>query len=170
MIEELIAQLYWNTQKTLAAARRIEEPTPLYRIERGWNGIQILEHLLLTDRLIGQVIFSPPEGLAEQPFLVGDQNMRQLLIEDRSPMESPLAVRPSGTLTRPYFMVEYAKMRGNLVTKLRTPTALDINRFYSNPFLGNMTYCDWLLFIIYHTDRHIRQIENLEKQRYGNKD
>ena len=166
-IKEMTGVLKQNTSDTLTIAENIKSPYPLYEVQSGWSGIQILEHLLLTDRLIMTLIFGEPQGLADNQFLVGEEALRKSMVEEPGNIEAPRAILPTGTIeTVAEFISEYSDMRVDMEARIMNSTHLSPNRYYRNRIFGNMTYSDWLLFIIYHTVRHHNQIKKLNQNEH----
>lgn len=164
-IEKITDLLKQNTVDTLTIAENIKEPYPLYEVQNGWSGIQILEHLLLTDRLIMTLIFEEPQGLADSQFLIGEETLRKSMVEEPGNRDAPRAIHPTGIIqTIAQFKTEYSAMRSQMEARIAGSAHLPQNRYYKNRIFGNMTYSDWLLFIIYHTVRHHNQIKKLNQQ------
>jgi hypothetical protein len=166
-IEDITELLKQNTVDTLTIAKNIEAPYPLYEVQNGWSGIQILEHLLLTDKLIMTLIFCEPQGLADHQFLVGEKVLRKSMVEEPGNIEAPRPIHPTGSIeTIAQFIEEYSTMRTDMEARIKNSSHLPPNRYYKNRIFGNMTYSDWLLFIIYHTVRHHNQIKKLNQNEH----
>lgn len=151
-----------NTEQTLALAIQLPAPLPLLKVDTGWTGIQILEHIYLTDKVVSEFIFQAPKGLAPTLHFIGQDELKRRLILEIQPVQAPPAVIPSGSISGiAQFNVEFKALRDRLKYRLLTETALPINRYYHTALMGDLTVMDWLFFILYHTERHLNQLKKL---------
>ncbi len=167
-IDNCLQLLEKNTTDVLIFIGNLTHTDPLYQPAKGWNGMQILEHVCLTDSLISEMIAEHPEGIADKVNFFGEQRLEQLLTQDKTPLKSPVFLIPRNKIhTREEFYEGFIKVRDQLKRSVISNKHLDNKRFYHNPLIGDMTVSDWLLYIVFHTRRHMKQLEKLIAIRYA---
>lgn len=151
-----------NTQNTLLFGRQISSVDSFYQVKSGWSGIEILEHICLTDEFVASFIFKTPDGVADKEFLVGESKLREMLIYSTHRVNAPDRVIPKNTISDQHqFAEKFSEIRANLVERLKTPSDLPTYRYYHTPLMGDLTVSDWLYFMIFHTERHLNQLRKL---------
>ncbi len=159
---QYIARLDQNTQQTLQLIKSIEPKLLLLKKENEWNVLEVLEHIYLTDRTVYRVLSRSSNKTAEKAERFGDEKLNRLIAVSTKKMEAPDYIKPKGLFhTIGAFEEAFLRMRNTLKTDLTTGTLRIDNRVYQHPVLGEMTVSDWLLFLLYHTNRHLAQIRKV---------
>lgn len=128
-----------------------------------WNILEILEHILITERALLLMILKSSHQLSVDPEIIGDEKLRTILVENSyQKWLSPENFHPKGKLKSiDDFRIAILKHRENFKNQLLLGNLMIDNRKFEHPYLGFMTVIDWLNFIIYHTERHFKQIKDL---------
>jgi uncharacterized damage-inducible protein DinB len=160
-IEHYTTELRNNTENILSALSRL---TPIQQSAKpadGWSVLEILEHIYLTEKSIIRLLKSPPEGLHDGDEKIGRQQLKKLLIEKRQiKVEAPEFTLPKGILANvDAFETAFADQRARLIQSLEEGTLVVDSRLYLHPYLGKITVSDWLYLIIYHSERHLGQLQ-----------
>ncbi len=158
-----------NTNELLHFTQNLKNPEQLfYQTARGWNGIQILEHIYLTDSLIAELITQSPEGIADSLNFFGENRLKQLLVEEQVPVKSPVFLIPRNKITTlKEFNEKFNIIRQQFRKSVLDNEHLNNKRFYRHPLMGEMTLSDWLLFIVFHTQRHMQQLDRLMQIKFS---
>ena len=132
-----------------------------------WSIGLIAEHLGLVERGLFSRVERALEGDANPDWQsVTEKNglIEQLLHDRGTPRDAPERVVPTGTLGREEALRVYRERRGRSLAfaettgdQLKTHT-LDHHR----PVFGTLNAYQWLLYIPWHNQRHIRQIEEIK--------
>ncbi len=128
----------------------------------GWSAGQVTEHILLTDIAVfrvlqGELSFAGRKSDEKLPLI-------QAALVDRSrKLEATSAATPSDLLKDPFSLQEkIMRERNSIIQFLNTieEDSLCVSR--PHRFLGDLTITEWVWFLVYHTDRHIEQIKQIQ--------
>jgi hypothetical protein len=133
-----------------------------------WTILQVIEHLALAeDYLFGLL----EKNLAEVKPLpdtdkLPDPSQRDMMISrmmaDRThKAQAPADAVPSGRFSnRDEAMAAFTKAREKTAAFVRT-TKLDLRRYQISTPMGNLDGHQWILMMAAHTERHVKQIEEV---------
>jgi hypothetical protein len=132
-------------------------------IEDRWNILQILEHVLITEKLVLSLLLTPPGTTAPTEEIVGSEKLRRIMIDMRSrKISAPSSVQPAGAITSiDSFKAEFSRLRKIFYNAIRSGRIAPGNAVYTHPVLGEMTVTDWLNYLPLHGMRHMEQIKDL---------
>ncbi len=149
-----------NNKNLLEAIDRIADDK-LSKKTNGWSIYEILEHIYLTDKIIFSLISTPSENKSDTNEIIGTIELENVLIGKKyHKVKSPEILNPKGVIHDIQdFKNIFSKQRESLKVNLESGKIKVDNRIFKHPFLGEMTVEDWLNFVIFHTKRHIKQIE-----------
>lgn len=129
--------------------------------EGSWTAAQVGDHLLKSYNLILRAIYGKVEKTSRDPESNVDQ-IKNIFLDFNVKFKSPEMIRPSDQpAEREQLLSELISSIGKLkeasdVMDL-SMTALDADM----PGLGKLTGTEWLYFFVYHTQRHIHQLEKI---------
>ena len=126
--------------------------------ETAWSPAQVAEHLVKVDSstikaLSGESIPTnrPPEQ--KIPLLKG-------AMEDDTKRVAPDLVLPSGENRTPQELMEQLQTQKELMVKaIEESDMTEACTSFKHPALGIMTKIEWVYFNIYHTERHLKQMQ-----------
>lgn len=129
--------------------------------EGSWMPAQAADHLIKSCNLILTALHGSAEKTERDPESNRDQ-IKNIFLDFNLKFQSPEMIRPSGTPAEKVFLVSELtaalnKIREALETMDLSVTALDVEL----PGLGKLTKIDWLYFFVFHTQRHIHQLETI---------
>ena len=131
----------------------------------GWNAGQVAEHILLTDIaafrvLQGELSFAGRKTDEKIP------EIKELWTDRTQKLEALPANNPSDHLKDPVSIQEkIMRERNAIIQFLKTveEDSLCISR--PHRFHGELTITEWIWFLIYHTDRHIEQLKEMQVEK-----
>jgi hypothetical protein len=133
-------------------------------VEGGWSAAQITEHILLMDIYIFRVM-QKDLSFAGRAGEEKVETISILMSDPQFKQESPAFALPSGSLTDPLVMQERIGRERQLICNYLTTVGEDsLCGSYAHPEFGTLTITEWAHYIVQHTHRHIRQIEDLQKE------
>ena len=161
-IGEYIQELDRSTEHTLAAARAVS-PDALTRHAHGsWSILGVLEHIHLTDRVVYTVASRPTDKRHSHETAIDENEIRSTVGDRSRKLKAPPFLEPKGKFESVMaFEAAFVSQRELLKEGLRSGRIVVDNRMQSHPWLGEMTVADWLRFLVHHTGRHIRQIDEI---------
>jgi hypothetical protein len=164
-IKAYISQLDDNTHALIQLANSYPAGILTIKKDDRWSILEILEHITITDRVVISLLQRPSEEVHIEEEIYGKQKLERILVRLREKkIISPEGLRPKGVLKSvPEFENLFVPNRNTLKSMLQNGSIVIDNRIYLHPFLGNMTVSDWLYFVIHHTERHTKQIEDISK-------
>lgn len=129
----------------------------------GWTVLQVLEHILLTERLITTIVGRPSERMSPEEELVGAGKIHHLTVVRRDrKVQAPEVLQPQSTLRDTVMFEEsFVSQRQKLKESLRSGAIVVDHRLHRHPVFGDMSIADWLHFLIGHTQRHLDQMREI---------
>lgn len=155
-----------NTRAVLDLAKTCSKEKLAFGPEGGWNILQILEHLYLTDKRIIQIMAQPSEAVAASDEVFGDAKLKDFMVTQRGRrIEAPDALKPTGAVRDlGEFETLFLKTRNELKEAVESGKIQMDDKLRKHRIFGDMTQRDWIYFLIHHTDRHVEQIKDLLKR------
>ena len=103
----------------------------------------------------------PSENESKTTEIVGRNKLETILVEQRNKkQQSPELLKPKGDFKNlTDFNSAFLTLRNTMKNGLSTGKIRFDNRIHNHFLLGEMTITDWLNFILFHTERHLKQIE-----------
>lgn len=152
-----------NTGELLDLVRNKSDETLNHRSFNSWSILQVLEHLLITERYVLQLLTTPTEKVAPSKVLRGEENLNRILVDLRGrKVKAPDMLEPSGEINDiREFSTAFLKSRATLGQSLENGNITVDERVHAHPVLGDMTVSDWLHFLISHARRHMEQIRDI---------
>ena len=158
-LQKYIASLDSNTHKVLEIMSSFNDNTIRDKSNEGWSSFEILEHITLTDIMILSMVSRPTNVKSNKLEILGEEKLKFLLTSTSDKVEAPEILKPRGVfLNLEILRLEFIQIRNLIKTSIKTEELKFDYRVYTHSVLGDMTTCDWLYFLIYHTDRHLAQI------------
>lgn len=160
-VEHLIEKISSNTQDCIRFLNACEESALKHHQHATWSAFDILEHLVLTDKMVYIMLRRPSNEQANSTNIIGENILEDKIVQQRNlKLNAPDSLQPKGLYTSRAACEEaFLKIREKYLHDLNTHQIVADNRIYKHPFLGNMTVSDWLLFIVYHNQRHLLQAQ-----------
>lgn len=162
-IKGYITLLNRNTGELLNLVRNHDEETLNHRSFNSWSILQVLEHLLITEKYVLDLLTKPGEKLSETAEIKGGEKLHRLLVDMRArKVKAPDMLEPQDQISDlTQFNTLFLKLRTGLADQLDSGTIVVDQRVHSHPTLGEMTVSDWLHFLISHARRHMEQIRDV---------
>jgi hypothetical protein len=153
----------------LAAVEKLTDAQWNYRPSPfKWSVALTAEHIALTqERLFGLIQLSlsqKPNPDWEAKTAGKEQVLERILPSRTGRAQAPGEVRPTGKLSRAEVMESFNKGYDKVLAFAeKTDQPLKAHT-YDNPFpvFGTLNAYDWLLYIPFHTTRHLKQIEEIK--------
>lgn len=125
-----------------------------------WNILEIIEHILITERTIVNIIIKPSNELSQSDEIIGKGKLYEVLINSINKKITTIeSLKPKGDIQDIiYFKSIFKTHREAFKKDLQTGKIIIDSRVFKHPYLGDMTVVDWLYFLLYHTQRHLQHI------------
>ncbi len=138
-----------------------EQQSKAIPFEGSWTPAQVADHLIRSCNLILSALHGNAEKTGRNPESNRDQ-IKNIFLDFNLKFQSPEMIRPSDTPAEKAFLVgeltvALDKVREASETMDLSVTSLDVEL----PGLGKLTKIDWLYFFVFHTQRHIHQLETI---------
>lgn len=156
----LVAGLEANLKRVDRAARAVPDPT--HRPDGGWSALEVVEHLVLSERGIQRLIArAAAEAPAERRTPEQAAVVESVATFPRK-LQAPEFIAPTGRFaTLEEALRALRDARGSSVDLAQ---ALDVDfeaHHAPHPFLGVFDLAQWFRFLATHGDRHAAQIERM---------
>lgn len=131
------------------------------RSENNWSAAQIAEHLLRVDLSTFRALKAETVPTNRPP------DQKNALIKDAMQSDTkrvaPDMVMPSGKHHEPKAIAQRIKdQREGIKNMISDLDLTEACKVYKHPALGTLTRLEWVYFNIYHADRHMRQMQQLQ--------
>lgn len=169
--EALVGQLAESKRELVVATEGLNQEQSTWKPDSAtWSVLEVMEHLArMEDFLFGilEEALEKTEPIADDARLPNPAETDQrilLQMPDRSvKAKSPEQGLPKETYqNRDEAFVAFAQKRGKTMEFVRT-TKLDLRRYRINSPFGPIDAHQWLLMVSAHTQRHIKQIDELKR-------
>lgn len=159
-LHNYIRELDVNTEEFRVLISSISERELACSPTQGWNILQVLEHVLVTERVVLMMLGRPATNRGSSLEQVGD-NFLEGFLKDRvnRKFKAPETLEPKGKIKNSdQFLSSLSAQREKLKDNLNSGNLLVDERLYKHLIIGEMSVSDWLYFLIRHSQRHIDQI------------
>lgn len=162
-LDKFLEQLDKNSEATFKLVQDCTTVQLHYPPSSRWSIMQVLEHVCITEKLVGNLLLTPFETVAPGHTVLGEEKLRKLIVRDTEhKVKAPESLQPKGEITDiQTFERTFLYQRNQLKKNLLTGQIVIDNRSRKHPFLGEMTVSDWLYFIPFHNERHQAQISSI---------
>lgn len=162
-ISSYITLLNRNTGELLNLVRNLDDKVLHHKSFNKWSVLEVLEHLVITEGYVLELLSRPGEKMAETPELHGGDRLHRLLVEMRErKVKAPDILEPTGEFEDlAAFSSKFLQIRTQLSQGLESGNIVVDQRIHRHPMLGEMTVSDWLHFLISHARRHMEQIRDV---------
>lgn len=161
--EQLRQQIERVRAAVAVGPERANKRTPA----EAWSAYEVLDHLIITDRIYGAVI---QPALAKAPAAPGDRPIRnsfigRYLVKAAGPggnAPAPGPFRPQKGTYGPEIVDEWVAVAEKSRADFQRAIGKDLNAFiFRNPMakMFRMNLADWITITVAHTERHVQQIE-----------
>ena len=134
--------------------------------ENSWTSAQVGEHLLKSYG-VAQILEAPVKP-TERPADEKIETIKEIMLNFDTKMNAPEFIIPSAE------SIDKAKLLNSLQrvsSKIQSVAEnLDLSETctgFALPGIGELTRLEWLHFILYHTQRHIRQLKTIRENVIG---
>ncbi|MDQ6609764.1 MAG: DinB family protein [Bacteroidota bacterium] len=162
--ETLLTDLDVSTKNlTNVLSQFTDETLHCNRSETEWTAAQIAEHLLLMEVIANKAIAGETITTNRPP----DEKMGLIkwAMQDETKRVAPDSVIPSGQTWKPQEFIDRISHQRNKLRK--AVEAVDITEactLFKHPALGTLTRLEWVYFLIYHAERHLKQLAKLKEK------
>ncbi len=148
-----------------ALADTDEDLLDVVPFQGSWTIGQVAEHIAICSGGIPDGRTAP----CDRPYDGNVSTLRDIFADMEQKAEAAPAVYPKGTVhEKPLLVAQLARNRQRL---LDISAGTDLTQLCVDmefPFLGYMTRYEWLFFMSVHTQRHLRQIRNIQRHLAAN--
>lgn len=125
-----------------------------------WNILEIIEHILITEKTIVNIISKPSNEHSQSNEIIGKEKLHEVLINSNNKKIATLeSLKPKGDILDIILFESAFKIHREALKKdLISGVIIIDDRVFKHPYLGDMAVADWLYFLLYHTQRHLQQI------------
>lgn len=132
--------------------------------ENKWSAAQVARHLIKANSGFPQMVSGESETTDRNVSEKVDQIKRDFLNFDL-PMESPDFIAPEDRIYEKEKLLNSLEIVKSEIGKtVETTDMTKTFKTFELPVYGYLTGAETLAFVLYHTQRHIHQLEKLQKE------
>jgi hypothetical protein len=152
-----------NTHEIISLAEECSVKELNDQRENKWSILGILEHIIMTDRIVLSLLLKPSTTVSEKNDLLGFEKLNRLMVDLRGrKIEAPEMLQPKGNIRDlEEFKKTFLEQRELLKNNISSGKIVIDNRIHKHPVLGEMAIRDWMNFIPLHARRHLDQAKDL---------
>jgi hypothetical protein len=127
-----------------------------------WSPAQITEHIIKSNMSILHLLTAKGKITEREPDLRA-MEVKELFLDFTRKFQSPQAVLPTRSIYRKDIIIEDLKKSIEQVRELHNN--INVYETADIPGFGVLTKLELIHFILYHTQRHVKQLENMRNQK-----
>lgn len=164
-MKKYINDIDHNTEKLIETVKGCSIEDLNTKFNDKWSILEVLEHIYITDKVIYSIVSKPSDKESKTKEIIGLNKLEIILLgQINEKLQSPDLLRPKGYFQNLVdFNSAFRTLRSSIKNDLMTTKIKVDNRTHNHFLLGEMTITDWLNFLLLHTERHLKQLE--EKKR-----
>jgi len=162
--EKILAHLSSTTKEFIEALSSFSDQQINVSPEEGsWTAGQVAEHVLKSETGLSSLLNGKTGPTGRRPDEKNDL-IESIFLDFSTKMKSPDFIIPSnGPHDKASLLQSFSSNRHQLI-ELANELDLSATCYdFSLPGMGEFTRLEWLCFIICHSTRHIRQLNNIRK-------
>jgi len=123
----------------------------------GWSPAEVAEHILLLECTISDKI----SGEAVEMNRKGYEKIEQFksVLQSDFKINAPEAFYPKGNYTQAHLIAALQQNRNKLLQQIHTIQLDKYPENFRHPMLGGLSNYEWLYLVVYHAERHIKQMK-----------
>jgi len=134
-----------------------------------WSIAKVCQHLINTDNNITRILTEPTSPTVDRNPEAKLEKIKDSLLNEKKKMKATGVLVPKKIMKDKHHAIHgIMKPRDQMLLIIHRNDLSRTCPGYSHPQFGIMTAIEWVYFCIYHSDRHIKQIERL-LQEFENK-
>jgi len=131
--------------------------------EGSWTVAQVASHVIKSALFVAGPLFGKTHP-AERDPCEKIELIKKIFLDFTTKLKSPDLILPSDEAQKKEELINQLKTAsGKITVAIETLPLLDICEEGALPNIGEFTRIEWIYFIMYHTQRHIHQIENISR-------
>lgn len=122
----------------------------------GWSPAEVAEHILLLESAVSLNL----KGEAKEMSRKGDEKIEQFksVLQSDFKVNAPEAFHPKGGHTKEYLINALQENRNKIIELISTIALDKYPANFRHPMLGGLSNYEWLYLVVYHAERHIKQM------------
>jgi dihydrofolate reductase len=158
-VEELFTSLDHTTSELLELISSFSE-TQINEIPSAgsWTAAQVAEHV--TKSNIGIIKSLQREGKSpDRSPDAGIEGLKKTFLDFEKKLQSPEFILPSQDIYQKKLAID--NLEASIAELKEVSKRINLSEMISHPIFGEITKLELLHFVVYHTQRHIHQLENI---------
>ncbi len=131
----------------------------------GWSAAEVTEHLLALEKNINHILNVPASLVTDRRPDEKIEIVRQVFGDMTKKYNSPSFIKPSGIhLDKQQLIADLSAQKQQLLVNIEKTNLEELCTDFPHNRLGTFTKLEWIYFTVYHTKRHLQQIENIRQE------
>lgn len=130
-----------------------------------WSAAEVAEHLLIINKNLNYVMQADGSVIPDRAPDKKLSGLKEALANRANKFEAPENVRPTGTVHDQQELIACLQKQLQVLKQIIQEKELKEQcEVYAHPRVGRLTRLEWSYFIVYHTQRHCQQLEDIYSQ------
>ena len=166
-METNTTQLIAEIDKTLERAVTVFDeldPGEINKVpfENSWTAGQLMNHVLMSNKGFANIMRGPVEETDRDPTL-NIETIRSIFLNFKTKMKSPdFIVPPQKDYDKEFLKTAFISVKTQLMNTANSEDLSKTCTAFKLPQLGFLTRMEAIHFVLYHTQRHTHQLENIK--------
>ncbi|MDQ2719959.1 MAG: DinB family protein [Bacteroidota bacterium] len=126
--------------------------------EDSWTPAQLISHVTKSNKGIAQALEMEGKPVDRDPAKRA-QELKRMFLDFTKKYKSPEFILPTEDFYKKEKVIADLKKSIEQITELRSK--VNLSEVINVPLFGEITRLELLYFVLYHTQRHIRQLKNI---------
>lgn len=132
---------------------------------KAWNLGEIFEHIVLSEKGIKNILEKKLARKEVGKNQLWEEAKLEFLMKRSVQYPAAEIVKPKGLWIKHRDLLKSFQMnRFEIQNYISQPEIYQSTKAFGHDLLGDMTYIDWVNFMMYHANRHVRQMNEVLKQ------
>ncbi len=161
--EKLFAGLEKATGELLQLVSAFSEETiNTIPFKDSWTSAQLADHVTKSNKSIIQSLNITGQVIADKNPVERVAEIKEMFLDFSTKMKSPEFIAPSQSMYKKDKVV--ADLNASVQQLKKLATMVDTGQTLTHPAFGEITKYEILWFVVFHTQRHIHQLQNILKK------
>ena len=163
-ITQLVAEIDKTLERTVTLFDDLD-PGEINKVpfENSWTAGQLMHHVLMSNKGFADIMRGPVEDTERDPSL-NIETIRSIFLNFNTKMKSPdFILPPEKDYDKEALKSEFRAVKTQLITTTSSEDLSKTCTAFELPQLGFLTRIEAIHFVLYHTQRHTHQLENIKK-------
>jgi hypothetical protein len=162
--EEIARDIQQSAKRLIEAITNFPEDTFNVKPAPGlWSAGEVAEHLIIIGRGQSRILAKPARPTTERSPIEKLEEMKPIAYDFTNKIVASDPVLPTGSPIARTDAIQQVKDNTTAILERVADEDLTLMTPITNRLFGELTRVEWIYFAIYHSERHVKQMERIKE-------